>query len=63
MTGPPRPCLLRLLLAFDVGGDTYGYGGGGYWLCGEGHGSEHGVFADGGAGEDGGVVGNAGTGA
>ena len=50
-------------LAFDLGGDAYGDGTGWDGFGGEGHGSEHGVFADVGSGEDGGVVGDAGAGA
>ena len=49
-------------LPFDVGGYAYGDGAGGDGLGGEAHGSEHGVFAYIGSGEDGGVVGDAGVG-
>ena len=53
----------RVFLAFDVGGDAYGDGAGWDGFGGEAEGSEHGVFAYVGSGEDGGVIGDAGVGA
>ena len=46
-----------------MGGNAYRYGAWRNGFGGEAEGSEHGVFADVGSGEDGGVVGDAGAGA